>query len=139
VVAAESAYFLLAFVNIGLGLDGGASQSLAVRAGHARAMEMAMLGERIGAEQAVDWGLANRVVDDEQLLPAVTELAERLAAGPPGSYATIKHTINARTYDGFAELLDLEAELQQERADSKDFMEGVLSFVQKRPPTFTGE
>ncbi len=139
VVAARSAYFLLAFVNIGLGLDGGASQSLAVRIGHARAMEMAMLGERIGAEQALQWGLANRVVDDEQLPGAVTELAGRLAAGPPGSYATIKRTINSCTYEGFAELLDLEAQLQQERADSKDFMEGVVSFVQKRPPTFTGE
>ena len=79
VVAARSAYFLLAFVNIGLGLDGGASQSLAARVGHARAMEMAMLGERIGAEQALDWGLANRVVDDEQLRPG------RDRAGPaPG-------------------------------------------------------
>ncbi len=139
VVAARSAYFLLAFVNIGLGLDGGASQSLTARVGHARAMEMAMLGERIGAEQALDWGMANRVVDDEQLRLTVTELAQRLAAGPPGSYATIKRTINACTYAGFAENLDLEAQLQQERADSKDFMEGVVSFVQKRPPHFTGE
>jgi 2-(1,2-epoxy-1,2-dihydrophenyl)acetyl-CoA isomerase len=139
VVAARSAYFLLAFVNIGLALDGGASQSLAVRVGHARAMEMAMLGERVGAEQALDWGLVNRVVDDEQLLATVTDLAQKLAAGPPGSYATIKRTINARTYDGFAELLDLEAQLQQERAESQDFMEGVVAFVQKRPATFTGQ
>ena len=139
VVAARSAYFLLAFVNIGLGLDGGASQSLTSRVGHARAMEMAMLGERIGAEQAAAWGLANRVVDDDQLVAAVTELAQRLAAGPPGSYATIKRTINACTYDGFAENLDLEARLQQERADSQDFMEGVVAFIQKRPPTFTGD
>jgi 2-(1,2-epoxy-1,2-dihydrophenyl)acetyl-CoA isomerase len=83
--------------------------------------------------------MANRVVDDEQLVPATTELAQRLAAGPPGSYATIKRTINACTYDGFAESLEFEAQLQQERADSRDFMEGVVSFVQKRPPTFTGE
>jgi 2-(1,2-epoxy-1,2-dihydrophenyl)acetyl-CoA isomerase len=139
VVAARSAYFLLAFVNIGLGLDGGASQSLAARVGHARAMEMAMLGERIGAQQALDWGLANRVVDDAQLRATVTELAQRLAAGPPGSYAAIKQSINACTYDGFTELLELEASLQQQRADSKDFHEGVRSFVQRRSPTFTGE
>jgi 2-(1,2-epoxy-1,2-dihydrophenyl)acetyl-CoA isomerase len=139
VIAARSSYFLLAFVNIGLGLDGGASQSLTARIGHARAMEMAMLGERIGAEQALDWGMANRVVDDEQLRPAVTELAQRLAAGPPGSYATIKRTINACTYEAFAENLDLEAQLQQERAGSKDFIEGVVSFVQKRAPNFTGQ
>ncbi|MGI8712820.1 MAG: enoyl-CoA hydratase/isomerase family protein [Solirubrobacteraceae bacterium] len=139
IVAARSAYFLLAFVNIGLGLDGGASLSLATRVGHARATEMAFLGERIGAEQALDWGIANRVVDDTELRSTVTELAGRLAAGPPGSYATIKRTINERTFGGFSELLDLEAVLQQERAESKDFIEGVMSFVQKRPATFTGE
>jgi 2-(1,2-epoxy-1,2-dihydrophenyl)acetyl-CoA isomerase len=139
VVAARSSYFLLAFVNIGLALDGGASQSLTARVGHARATEMAMLGERIGAQRALDWGLINRVVDDEQLRSTVTELAQKLAAGPPGSYATIKQTINACTYESFAENLDLEARLQQERAESKDFTEGVISFVQKRPPNFTGE
>ena len=64
---------------------------------------------------------------------AVAELAARLAAGPPGSYAAIKRTINARMYDGFDELLDLEAVVQQERAESKDFMEGVMAFMQKRP------
>src|ERR1700729_2473207 len=87
VVAADSAYFLLAFVNIGLGLDGGASQSLVARVGHSRAMEMAMLGERIGADRALEWGLVNRVVPDDELRSTVTELAAKLAAGPPGSYA----------------------------------------------------
>ena len=96
IVAARSAYFLLAFVNIGLGLDGGASQILTARVGAARAFEMAYLGERIGAEQALEWGMINRVVDDEALESAVGELAARLAAGAPGSYATIKRTINAR-------------------------------------------
>jgi 2-(1,2-epoxy-1,2-dihydrophenyl)acetyl-CoA isomerase len=139
IVAARSAYFLLAFVNIGLALDGGASQSLVSRVGHARAMEMAMLGERIAAEEALAWNMVNRVVDDEQLRPAVEELASRLAAGPPGSYATIKRTINEQTFAGFEQSLDLEAVLQQERAASRDFTEGVMSFVQKRPPQFTGE
>ena len=138
VVAAESAYFLLAFVNIGLGLDGGASQSLVARAGAGRALEMAMLGERIPAPRARDWGIVNRVVADDQLRSAVSELAAELAAGPPGSFATIKRTINERAYAGFAELLDAEAVLQQERADSRDFIEGVLSFMQKRRPKFTG-
>jgi len=138
IVAARSAYFLLAFVNIGLGLDGGASQSLAARAGHARAFEIAYLGERIAAERALSWNLINEVVDDEQLDQRVTELAERLAAGPPGSYASIKRTINDRAYDGFDQLLDLEAVLQQERAESDDFREGVLAFVQKRPANFGG-
>ena len=67
------------------------------------------------------------------------ELAGRLAAGPPGSYAAIKRTINARAYAGFEELLELEADVQQQRAESKDFAEGVLAFLQKRPAKFTGE
>jgi 2-(1,2-epoxy-1,2-dihydrophenyl)acetyl-CoA isomerase len=139
VLASESAYFLLAFVNIGLGLDGGASLTLANRVGHARAFEIAYLGERIAASQALDWGLINRVVPDSELTAAGGELAARLAAGPPGSYASIKRTINHRLYDGFEGVLDLEATLQQERAESKDFTEGVLAFLQKRRPQFTGE
>jgi 2-(1,2-epoxy-1,2-dihydrophenyl)acetyl-CoA isomerase len=138
VVAADSAYFLLAFVNIGLGLDGGASQTLSARVGHARAFEIAYLGERIGAAQALQWGLVNRVVGDDQLRDAAQTLGAKLAAGPPGSYAAIKRTINHRLYDGFEELLELEAEVQQERASSSDFVEGVLAFMQKRPAQFTG-
>jgi 2-(1,2-epoxy-1,2-dihydrophenyl)acetyl-CoA isomerase len=139
VVAAESAYFLLAFVNIGLGLDGGVSQTLTARVGHARAFEIAYLGERIPAAKALSWGLVNEVVEGSELEPRVSQLASRLAAGPPGSYANIKRTINDRAYAGFEQLLELEAVLQQERAESTDFVEGVLSFMQKRPPKFTGE
>lgn len=138
IVAAESAYFLMAFVNIGLGLDGGASQTLVTRVGHARAFEIAYLGERIGAAQALEWGLVNRVVEDGALKSTVSELATRLAAGPPGSYASIKATINERAYAGFAEVLALEADLQQERAESQDFLEGVTAFLQKRPANFSG-
>ena len=139
IVAAESAYFLLAFVNIGLGLDGGASQTLVARVGHARAFEIAYLGERIAAAKALDWGLVNEVVADEQLQSTVAALGARLAAGPPGSYASIKRTINERAYAGFEDVLDLEAVLQQGRAESKDFLEGVLAFLQKRPANFTGD
>ena len=139
IVAAESAYFLLAFVNIGLGLDGGASATLPARVGHARAFEIAYLGERIPAEQALAWGLVNRVVPDGELPATAGELAARLAAGPPGSYANIKRAINAHAYSAFEEQLDLEAVLQQQRAESADFMEGVLAFMQKRPAKFTGD
>jgi 2-(1,2-epoxy-1,2-dihydrophenyl)acetyl-CoA isomerase len=139
IVAAESAYFLLAFVNIGLALDGGASATLPARVGHARAFEIAYLGERIAARQALDWGLINRVAPDSELDAAIGELTDRLSAGPPGSYATIKRTLNEHDYSNFGELLDLEAELQQERAESSDFVEGVLAFMQKRPARFTGD
>jgi 2-(1,2-epoxy-1,2-dihydrophenyl)acetyl-CoA isomerase len=139
VIAADSAYFLLAFVNIGLTVDGGSSASLAARVGHARAFEMAFLGERIDARKAESWGLVNRVVADDELAAATGALTARLAAGPPGSYAATKKLINDRLYPGLEEHLDVEAVLQQERAVSADFMEGVLAFMQKRPANFTGE
>lgn len=138
IVAAESAFFVLAFVNIGLGLDGGASVTLPARVGHARAFEMAYLGERIAAPLALEWGLVNRVVPDAELGETVEALAAKLADGPPGSYANIKRTLNERVYDRFEDVLDLEAVLQQQRAESKDFIEGVMAFVQKRKPEFTG-
>lgn len=139
IVSSESAYFLMAFVNIGLTLDGGASHTLPARVGHARAFEIAYLGERIGAQQALDWGLVNRVVPDGELHATAGELAAKLAAGPPGSYAAIKRSINARAYADFEDALDLEAELQQARAESRDFGEGVMAFLEKRKPRFTGD
>jgi 2-(1,2-epoxy-1,2-dihydrophenyl)acetyl-CoA isomerase len=138
IVAAESAYFLMAFVNIGLTVDGGASRTLPARVGHARAFEIAYLGERIGAAQALEWGLVNRVVPDGELESTVGALGAKLAAGPPGSYAAIKRSINARLYADFNEALELEAVLQQERSVSRDFGEGVLAFLEKRAPLFTG-
>src|SRR5918996_3141099 len=138
VIAAESAYFLLAFVNIGLTVDGGASATLAARVGHGRAAELALLGERLPANRAQEWGLVNRVVPDDEIEAAADELVARLAAGPPGSYAATKRLLNERLYSGFEAQLDREAVLQQERAESADFVEGVLAFFQKRPPNFGG-
>jgi 2-(1,2-epoxy-1,2-dihydrophenyl)acetyl-CoA isomerase len=138
IMAAESAYFLLAFANIGLSVDGGASVTLAARAGHTRAAEIALLADRIPAARALEWGLVNRVVADEQLAPQAGELAERLACGPPGSYASIKQSLNRVWYADLAQALDAEAVLQQERAESADFAEGVVAFLQKRPPNFSG-
>ena len=138
VIAAESAYFLMAFANVALGLDGGASATLVARVGLGRATEIAMLADRIPAAQALGWGLVNRVVADDQLRPAAAELAVRLAAGSPGSHATIKRTLNEATYPRLADLLELEAQLQQERAESADFIEAVNAFVEKRSPSFSG-
>jgi 2-(1,2-epoxy-1,2-dihydrophenyl)acetyl-CoA isomerase len=138
VVAAESAYFLLAFVNIGLVPDGGSSVFVPARAGHARAFEMAMLGERVPAAQAERWGLANRVYPDESFGAWVDELVARLAAGPTRSYAGTKRQLNERIYRGMDDQLELEADIQQEMAASGDFVEGVMAFVEKREPRFAG-
>ena len=137
IVAAESAYFLLAFVNIGLGLDGGASALLPAMVGHARAFEFAYKGERLPAAKACEWGLVNEVLPREELRDAAGALAARFAAGPPGSYASIKRMINASAYAEFEAHLDVEAVEQQRRAESADFVEGVLAFMQKRPAQFT--
>ena len=138
VVARESAYFLLAFVNIGLVPDGGSSLFVPARVGHARAAEMAMLGERIPALQALEWGLINRVAADEAFEAEVDALAEQLATGPTRSYAGAKAQLNAWMYTGMDEQLELEASLQQEMAGSGDFMEGVQAFLGKRKPEFKG-
>jgi 2-(1,2-epoxy-1,2-dihydrophenyl)acetyl-CoA isomerase len=99
---------------------------------------MAFLGERIDARKAESWGLINRVVPDDELGAATEALVARLAAGPPGSYAATKKLLNDRLYPGLEDHLDAEAVLQQERAVSADFVEGVLAFMQKRPANFTG-
>jgi 2-(1,2-epoxy-1,2-dihydrophenyl)acetyl-CoA isomerase len=138
VVAAESAYFLLAFVNIGLVPDGGSTAFLPARIGYARAAEMAMLGERVPAERALDWGLINRIVPDDDLEGAGGTLLQLLAKGPTTSYAGSKRLLNRRMYAGLAEQLEAEADQQREQGTTQDFIEGVLAFVEKRPPNFTG-
>ena len=138
IVAAESSYFLLAFVNIGLIPDGGSTAFLPARVGYARAAEMAMLGERVPAQQALEWGLVNRVVPDDELQSTSDELLERLANGPTRSYAGAKRLLNRRMYADLAGQLDAEANAQREQGSSKDFIEGVIAFVEKRPPNFTG-
>ena len=139
IVAGESAYFLLAFVNIGLVPDGGSTAFLPARTGYARAAEMAMLGERVPAARALEWGLVNRVVPDDSLDEEARSLLDRLANGPTRSYAGAKRLLNRRLYTDLEGQLDAEAEMQREQGETKDFIEGVLAFVEKRPPKFTGE
>jgi 2-(1,2-epoxy-1,2-dihydrophenyl)acetyl-CoA isomerase len=138
IVAAQNAYFLLAFVNIGLVPDGGSSLFVPSRVGMARASELALLGERLPAEQALQWGLINRVVADELLHEEVAALAARLAAGPTRSYAGAKRQLNNWLYPRMAEQLELEAQIQREMADSEDFVEGAMAFAEKRPARFSG-
>jgi 2-(1,2-epoxy-1,2-dihydrophenyl)acetyl-CoA isomerase len=137
-VAAESAYMLLAFVNIGLVPDGGALALVAARAGGGRAGRMALLGERVPASELRSWGLVDDVLPDHEFDEFVAEMLDRLAAGPTLSYAGAKRQINAWLYADLDEQLELEARIQQEMAASGDFREGVAAFLQKRPPEFSG-
>jgi 2-(1,2-epoxy-1,2-dihydrophenyl)acetyl-CoA isomerase len=138
VLAAESAYLLLAFVNIGLVPDGGSSLLLPSRIGLARASEMALLGERVDAARALRWGLVNQVHPDADLAGAADALLDRLAAGPTRAYAGAKRALNAAAFAGLDDQLELEAHIQQEAARTEDFAEGVAAFADKRPARFQG-
>jgi 2-(1,2-epoxy-1,2-dihydrophenyl)acetyl-CoA isomerase len=138
VLAGESAYFGLAFVNIGLMPDGGSTLFVPAAVGKAHAFEMALLGERVDAATALDWGLVNRVHPDDKLLDEASALAEQFAQGPTRSYAGSKQALNQMIYPRLDDQLELEAKLQHELARSKDFQEGVGAFVEKRQPSFSG-
>lgn len=139
VLAARNAYFLQAFVNIGLVPDGGSTWLLARAIGRARATRMMMLGEKIGAEQAEHWGLIYHVVADEALLDEAGALAQRLAAGPTVAYAQIKRNIATALDGSINDVLLAEAEGQHIASASGDAMEGGMAFLQKRKPSFKGQ
>jgi 2-(1,2-epoxy-1,2-dihydrophenyl)acetyl-CoA isomerase len=138
VLAAESAYFGLAFVNIGLMPDGGSTLFVPAAVGKARAFQMALLGERVESARALEWGLVNQVHPDDRLMDEANRLAERLAGGPTRSYAGSKQALNRMLYPDLDGQLDLEAELQHALARTQDFQEGVTAFVEKREPAFQG-
>ena len=138
VVAAESAYFLLAFVNIGLVPDGGSSLFVPSRVGFARAAELAMLGERLDARTALDWGLINRVWPDAEFPARAEALLDQLAAGATRSYAGTKRQLNQWLYQHMEGQLEFEAGIQREMAATGDFAEGLAAFAEKRPPRFSG-
>ena len=138
VLAAEGSYFMLAFVKIGLAPDGGASAFVAVRAGLGRALEMTLLGEAIPAARALEWGLANEVVADEELAGRAHELAVALAQGPTLAYAAAKREYNAWAYGQLRAQLALEADEQQRLAATAHNAEGVAAFVEKRAAVFQG-
>jgi 2-(1,2-epoxy-1,2-dihydrophenyl)acetyl-CoA isomerase len=138
IVAAESAYFLQAFRRIGLIPDGGSTYLLPRMVGRARAMEMALLGERVPAAKALEWGMINRCVPDAELMPAAMELAGELARGP-ASLGLTRQTIWAGLDAEWSDQLRREAQGQTVAGRTEDFREGVTAFLQKRPAEFKGK
>ena len=138
-IASKSAYFLQAFVNIGLVPDGGASWMLPRLIGKARATQMMLLGEKISGDQAADWGLIYKCVEDGDLITEARALATKLANGPSLAIGIMRQNIATALEMDYASALLREAEGQRIAGASADAMEGGLSFLQKRKPVFTGK
>jgi 2-(1,2-epoxy-1,2-dihydrophenyl)acetyl-CoA isomerase len=138
VIAGRSASFLQAFVNIGLVPDSGSTWLLPARVGVARALGLAMLGEKLPAEKAEQWGLIWKCVDDAELDGHVATLAAKLAAMPTRAIAAIKHSMRMAHTSSLDTALDLERDLQADLGASFDYNEGVQAFLAKRPAKFEG-
>jgi len=136
IVAGESAYFLQAFRRIGLVPDGGSTYLLPRLIGKARALEMALLGEKIPAKTALDWGLVNRVVPDDQLMTTAHEIARSLADGP-WALGSIRKLIWDSLDNDWLQQLHAERVAQKTAGRTADFREGVMAFLQKRVAVFT--
>lgn len=137
-IMAQSSYLLQAFINIGLVPDSGSSNFLVRTVGYAKAFEIATLGEKIPAEEALALGLVNRVVPDDDLLAVAADLASRYASGPTRAYGYIKKMLDRAESGSLADSLDYEVYMQEAAGRTSDYREGVSSFVEKRKPEFTG-
>ena len=138
-IAGKGAYFLQAFVNIGLVPDGGSSWLLPRLVGVPRALQMMMLGEKISGEQAADWGMIYKCVDDADLLTEAKALAARLANGPTVALGTMRRILRDGLSQSYSDTLDAEARGQFVAAGSADAMEGIMAFQQKRKTEFKGK
>jgi 2-(1,2-epoxy-1,2-dihydrophenyl)acetyl-CoA isomerase len=138
VLCARSAYFLQAFRRIGLVPDGGSTWLLPRLIGKARAIELSLLGERLPADKALEWGLVNRVFADDELLGKALEMGRELAAGPTIALGLIRRLYWESPDNTYEEQLNLERQMQRKAGSTADFKEGVRAFLQKRPANFKG-
>jgi len=138
VIAAKSANFVQAFCRLGLVPDSAGTWFLPRAVGHARAMGLALLGDKLPAETAKEWGMIWDVVEDAELKAKVTELAERLAKQPTFGLSLIKKAIHQSSNNTFDEQVLLERDLQRIAGRSEDYREGVQAFMNKREPNFKG-
>ncbi|GEC68154.1 2-(1,2-epoxy-1,2-dihydrophenyl)acetyl-CoA isomerase [Raoultella ornithinolytica] len=139
VLAARSASFVMAFSRLGLVPDCGGSWFLPRVAGRARAMGLALLGEKLSAEQAAQWGMIWQLVEDAELADTSLQLARHLAAQPTFGLGLIKQALLAAETNGLDAQLDLERDYQRMAGRSADYREGVSAFLAKRPPQFSGK
>lgn len=137
-IAVEDAYFMMAFVHVGLVPDSGATQTLVQHVGYARAAELCMLGEKLSAADALQWGLVNRVVARDAFEGTVKQLAQRLASMPTRALGLTKRALNRAWTTTVEEQLEYEAFCQQTAGGTADHVEGVRSFLEKRKPSFKG-
>lgn len=137
-IAGRSAYFLLAFVNVGLVPDAGLSFLLPRLVGRQRALALMMLGEKLPAETAESWGLIHRAVADDELPDQALQLATRLAAGPTRAFGIIRRTMRTSLDGSWTETVQAERIGQREAGYSADFREGVAAFTERRKPVFQG-
>lgn len=138
VVAARSAKFIQAFAKISLIPDAGGTWFLPRLVGDVRARALALTGDAVGAEQAADWGMIWKVIDDERLRSDAEKLTAHLSTQPTAALALIKQALAASSGNSLDQQLDLERDLQAEAAALPDYKEGVRAFVEKRPAQFTG-
>jgi 2-(1,2-epoxy-1,2-dihydrophenyl)acetyl-CoA isomerase len=139
ILCARSAYFLQAFRRIGLVPDCGSTWLLPRLIGKARSVELSLMGERLSAEKALEWGLVNRVYDDAVLADETTKLAHELASGPTIALSLIRRLYWESPDNSFEDQLNLEFESQRLAGATEDFKEGVTAFLEKRPAKFRGK
>src|SRR6202049_3180118 len=139
ILCARSAYFLQAFRRIGLVPDCGSTWLLPRLVGKARSVELSLMGERLPAEKALEWGLVNRVYDDAALIDETMKLAHELANGPTIALSLIRRLYWESPDNSFEDQLDLEQRMQRKAGAAEDFKEGVTAFLEKRPAKFKGK